>query len=371
MVARLTAALAAGVAIAASCAQSEPSTNDADAHAETRFEPGPRPAQSPASLLPYPAFDEWSLAREIEVFSPGSLDELVGPGASAYRRYGCTAAAVAEYRRDGSSDSTLRLAIFEMRSRLDAFGVLAEQIASSEDPAAVESPGVLEIREAGVIGPGRVTFFDGPHLVDIVLEDVSSTAAEGSREENDEEQLAALARRLAVELPGESTLPAELTVLPRERRVRRSERYDPDHLMGLQALGPGVSALYGDPGPRYRVGVALGLEGPSAQRARDDLAALVEERTEVAGLGDGAMRGELRGRGTLLVAVQGATVAVALIEAGRPLPERVAAATLALALQPVATRPRAEDPRPWRRGETAIAAPLEHDAGARPAGSRR
>lgn len=369
MVARLTAVLA--IAIAAACAPGAPRPGDAGPAEGPRFEPGPRPEQPPASLLPYPALAGWTLAGRVEVFRPDSLGELAGPGAEDLRRFGCVAAAAAVYRNDRRRDEALRVEIFEMRSPLDAFGVLAQRISASPDPTAIEAPGVLEIREAGVIGPGRLSFLDGPHLVDLVLQGPSPTAGDGEREDTAQEQLTAFARRLALSLPGESALPAELDLLPRERRVRRSERYDPDHLLGLQALGPGVSALYGDPGPRYSVGVSLGLDGPSAARARDALAAHLEESAEVAGLGAGALRGVLPGHGTLLVAVRDAVVAVALIDASRAPPDRGAvAATLAQALEPVAARPRAQDPRPWRRGERAIAAPLEREEGRPAAGSR-
>jgi hypothetical protein len=369
-VARLTTALAAAFALAA-CAPGGQRAGDADAPVDGGLAPGARPDRPPASLLPYPAFGDWTLAGDVALIGAERLDELVGAEAAGYRRYGCVAAAVGDYRSARFTGATLRVEIFEMRSPLDAFGALAEQITASEDAAAIEPLGVLEIREAGIMSPGRVTFVDGRHLVNLVARGVPPTA-EGSRDDTVEEQLPSLARRLSIALPGDSALPGELDVLPRERRVRRSERYDPEHLMGIEALGPGVSALYGDPGPRYRVGVLLGLDEPGAVRARDALAAMLDDRTDVAGLGDGAFRGAAPGLGTLVVAVRGSVVAVALFEPGRPLPDRgAAAATLDLALQPVATRPRPQDPRPWRRGEPAIGAPTEHDAGAASTGSRR
>jgi hypothetical protein len=323
-------------------------------------------------LLPHPEILGWVLSREIELFRRDALTGLVDGGVDEYLRFGCVAAAVGEYRNPRVRDALLRVELFEMRSELDAFGLLARQRSETDDPDTNEAPGLLEIREAGAMGPGRLSFSDGRHLVNVLYQDLSPGASIESLDEATQEHLPAIARSLARAIPGETELPPELDLLPRERRVRRSERYDPDHLMGLEPLGPGVSALYGDPGPRYRLGVALARDEAGARHARDALAASLEQLTPLTGIGDGAFRGVTAGRATAFVAVRGSTLAVAAIEANGPSPDRSAVvATLALALQPPGARAGAEDPRPWRRGEPAIAAPQGHrDSGAPAAHTR-
>lgn len=297
------------------------------------------------------------MSREAELFGVDQLSSLVGDTAASYRNFGCIAAAATSYRSDSVPDAAIRIEIFDMGSQLNAFGYLADQISTLEDPALAEAPGVLEIREAGIIGTGRLVFFKDRFLVQLQYQDLSPDASEETLDSGSREHLPPIARHLARQIPGEVGLPEALDGLPRRRRVRRSERYYPEHLMGLPWLGAGISALYGDPGPRYLVGILLDLDGEANLRAYETTTSRLEQVEPIPDLGSAAARGRL-GDDTIIIAVDEATVTVALLRANLAAPRMshvVDSLDSVLNPRPEDTRP--SDPRPWRRESRGASSP--------------
>lgn len=290
---------------------------------------------------------------------PDRLDQLVDGDAERYLSYGFVEATMAEYRAEQTPEITVRVELYEMRTDLGAFGLVAEQINARPDPAAAESPGVLELGGAALIGPGSLLFYKSRYVARFVLQSLSPGTTEESLDESTREHLPQMAGALARAIPGSSGLPAALDGLPRRGRVRRSERYHPSHLLDLAGPGPGVSALYGDPGPRCFVGVWLDLDEERAGAGFTTAAAGLEQVRPVAGLGDQAVRGSTATGLAVMIARRGARLAAALQRDHRRAP-RPAAMEVALraAIDPDSDEdPRPEDPRPWLRRNLAGQAP--------------
>jgi hypothetical protein len=250
-------------------------------------------------------------------YGPHEAGELVPGSGERYRRHGLRAAAAAGYRSD-QAQGLLRVEIFELPSRLNAFGLLAEIINEMPDPAEAEAPGVLEIREAGLLSPGQLIFFRDRHLVRLVMHDVRADGPAQELELSSRETLPPLARHMAGTLPGQAGLPPELALLPRPRRVRRSERYHERHLLELETLGPGVSSHYGDPGPRFQLGVTFGHPEPAWTALRRTLGQV----SPLPELGDHALVETGDDGGLRFFAHNGRNLAVVLVPGGGAQPRR-------------------------------------------------
>ena len=325
---------------------------DRSARSVTRDEPRAQPAAPPepsgelSRRLPHPEVLGWSMSRPAREIGRDQLADLVNGAAGDYLRFGFTAAAAAEYENDQVEESSIRIELYQLGSQLDAFGALAREITARDDPATAEAPGVLEIREAGLIGPGRLTFFRGPLLIRLYYQDASPTVTEESLDTATREHLPPLARELARALPGSSELPDELEQLPRTRQVRRSEQYHPQHLLGLEFLGRGISSLYGDPGPRLTLGVPLDA---NAEATFSTIEQRLTGVTAVEELGDQAARGRLDDD-EVWIARRGDTLAIATYpSADRSPRSSVVTDVLTEALDPSEPTAEQADPRPWRR----------------------
>lgn len=277
------------------------------------------------------------------------LVDLVNGDAQRFINFGFVSAASAEYQTKAIENTALRVEIYDMSSLINAFGIQASEILTLPDPALAESPGVLEIREAGVIGPGRLSFFRGRYYVKLIYQDTSIDATEERLERDTREHLPALARRLANSIPGSSDLPPQLDALPQLKRVRRSERYYPEHLLELDDLGAGVSSLYGDPGPRFELGLPLDLDESRARQIFTELESSLTATNAVEDLGDQALRGSLANEKRLVIARRGDRLVIAMCEEERSPRSSTLHAVITEALTPPADREQQRDPRPWMR----------------------
>ena len=114
----------------------------------------PRPPRRPPRLgaaahLPYPAFEGWTMARDAEVYRPEQVAQLDEQSVEELQRFGLTGAAAAEYRNDALPEAVLRLEIFDMGSRLNAFGYLATQIATLPDPT--DAQNLFKVHGRGIM----------------------------------------------------------------------------------------------------------------------------------------------------------------------------------------------------------------------------
>jgi hypothetical protein len=296
------------------------------------------------------------MSEPVEAFSSQRLEALVGDDAERYLANGFVEAASAEYRRPNTPELLLRIEIFQLGSRLGAFTALADQVATLDDPSQAEAPGVLELREAGHISPGNLIFFKGNYFVRLILQDLSPHVTEERLDRESREHLPPIAGVLAQAIPGSSDPPDELTPLPREGRVRRSERYYSNRLLELEALGAGVSALYGDPGPRFQLGIAAGLDEAGAQGAFDALAASLQGASPLNELGDQAVMGELADGRHAFVARRAEGLALALQLRGGARPNsRTVIAILGAAIDPnLEGGAEQPDDRPWLKRRDSI-----------------
>ena len=348
-----TALVASMIVFFVGCETSTTREEASSAQPTTALPPPPPPRHGPARYLPHPDIEGWDMIHEARVYDRETLAQLVDRGAARFLVQGFTQAAAARYRYSRSPQMSLRIEIFEMQSHFSSFGVLADQISDLADPALAESPGVIEIQEAGVIAPGELSFFRGSLFIKLVLNYQSASISESELDEATRAQLPKVARALVRSLPGPPGPPPELEALPRGGRVRRSELRHPRHLLGFDELGPGISGLFGDPGPRFHLGVAISTDEPNAEKALESVENTLESPIPVEEVGDRAFWGRTK-TGRLLVASRlGKRLAIAFqqSEGSSPSTKRMTNAVEAAVDPSKRGENDPEEPRPWiKRG---------------------
>ncbi len=232
------------------------------------------------------------MSGDIVEYTPDTLFEYINGAARMYLSYGFVELTHARYLHGEDANITIDLDIYDMGSKLGAYGIYTNGRPPDVDTQEWGSQGYRSGKIA-VAWKGRLCI-----------------RAAGSAETP---QLEAIVAAVAAKAPGDTSLPDLALLLPHEGLVANSDRYVARDLLGHSFLPGGMLA-------RYKVGkeeFSLFLcefessdeAGGALARLRDYEQQEGQETGDAGGLGDEAFKARDPGLGHMLVARSGHFVA--------------------------------------------------------------
>jgi hypothetical protein len=221
-------------------------------------------------------------------YTPETLFEYIDGAARMYLSYGFVGLTHARYRHGEEADLTIDLDIYDMGSKLGAYGIYSNGRPPQIEPQRWGSQGYRS---------GKIA---------VAWKERLYIRAAGSVETP---ELEAIVAGVAEKVPGHPSLPRLALMLPGEDLVTNSDRYVARDLLGHSFLPGGMLA-------RYRVGEdefsLFFCEFDSPEEAREAVARLREYEKreglvlgEASGVGQGGFRAEDPGLGRMLVTSSG------------------------------------------------------------------
>ena len=174
----------------------------------------------------------------VRFYNSGNLFEYINGQAVFYLSYGFKILEHGVYRKEGKEYT---VDVYELNSRLSAFGAYRQQ--RDEDAAD------LDAGCEGSIIDYLTVFYKGNYYVEIIPT---------TTESEDVETMRTLAGHVVANVPGESELPPEVTLFPKEHLIPGSERYVDENLLSYSVMGRGLTARY-DQGSDSELRVFLAL----------------------------------------------------------------------------------------------------------------
>ncbi|MCE5249159.1 hypothetical protein LLG96_02965 [bacterium] len=185
----------------------------------------------------------FKLKDTVAFYNPGNLYEYIDGQAVFYLSYGFKRLEHAYYTKD-TMEYTVD--VYELASRLSAFGSYRQQ----RDADA-------ELFKVGCEGSAisyLTVFYKDRYYVEIIPTSSESEKADVMKE---------LALQVAAVIPGETDIPPEVGLFPKENLVAMSERYVDENLLSYTVMGRGLTAVY-DQGSEGELRVFLALPADNA-----------------------------------------------------------------------------------------------------------
>lgn len=181
----------------------------------------------------------FSLKEPVVFYGPQALYEYINGQAVFYLSYGFKRLEHGFYQK---GDATYYVDVYELGSRLSAFGAFRQQREVDADK--------FNIGCEGAVTDYLTVFYKGNFYIEIIPM---------STESDDMEIMRQLAGHLEKLVPGEVVLPPEVSLFPEKGLIAGSERYVDDNLISYSFMGRGLSARYLPEGQKkeFRVFIAL------------------------------------------------------------------------------------------------------------------
>ena len=201
----------------------------------------------------FPEVNGWAQAGEVLTYDADNLWEYINGAAELFVEYDMQTCRTADL---SSGDLTVTVDLYDMGTPLNAFGIFVR-----ERPAPGTS--LPNATEATVSPPYQALLLKGATYVKV-------NAIEGELGEASGRELL---EALAAALPGQTTYPAELGLLPEAGKIAGSEGYKREAFLGLTELKRCLYAEYtGEGEETYQAFVVLPPEGSSPASAWEALA---------------------------------------------------------------------------------------------------
>lgn len=226
----------------------------------------------------------------VAFYDRGNLYEYIDGQAVFYLSYGFTRLEHGIYLKDGG---TYTVDVYELNGPLSTFGAFRQQ---REEDAEKLAAGV-----EGSILNYLTMFFKDKYYIEIIPETEGSDDMAAMRE---------LAEWIDGVLPGEKSLPPELSLFPTAGLTPNSERYVDESLISYSFMGRGLTALYKEPGQskEMRVFIAFAPDSDKANEIFDGFKGKMSN-TQAVMVGDiDGVKGELPYRGASIACRYGAFV---------------------------------------------------------------
>ena len=178
----------------------------------------------PQTESDFPEVEGWTLAGEVLIYDADNLWEYINGAAELFVEFGVQTCRAADLT---AGDVTVTVELYDMGTPLNAFGVYER-----EGPG--ESLSVPGATSGAVSPPYQVLLLKGSTYAKVNTFEGELTEASGM------ELLEALARAL----PGETSLPSELGLLPESGKLPGTEGYKPEAFLGQAALSDCLYAEY-------------------------------------------------------------------------------------------------------------------------------
>jgi len=192
----------------------------------------------------------FKLKDTVAFYNPGNLYEYIDGQAVFYLSYGFKRLEHAYYTKEGME---FTVDVYELGSRLSAFGSYRQQ---RDDDA--------ELFKVGCEGSAisyLTVFHKDRFYVEIIPTGSESEKADVMKE---------LAVQVAAVIPGETDIPPEVVLFPKENLIPMSERYVDENLLSYSVMGRGLTAVYNqDSEGELRVFLALPDSRDAAKNVYD------------------------------------------------------------------------------------------------------
>jgi len=176
----------------------------------------------------FPELAGWTQPGEVLIYAADNLWEYINGAAELFIAYGVQSCRTTDLT---SGDLTVTVDLYDMGTALNAYGVF-------EREASGESLKVAEAAAAMVSPPYQALLLKGSTYAKVNAFEGELTLAAGQE----------LLEALASSLPGQSSLPSELQLLPGGGKVAGTEAYQAEAFLGLTQLTDCVFADYAGEG---------------------------------------------------------------------------------------------------------------------------
>ena len=174
--------------------------------------------------IKFPQLNKFDLEMNYPVYTPDNLWDYINGGADSYNALGFQDLQIAEYNRGKHS---IKVEVYQHATPEQAFGIYALERAPSYD--------FFELGVQGYREEGLVHFLKGEYYVKITSHSDKKRILEALEE---------LAYNIESMLEGSSEFPPELQMFPAKAKVRNSEMYISESVMGHEFLNNAFRADY-------------------------------------------------------------------------------------------------------------------------------
>ncbi len=234
----------------------------------------------------------WILLAEPNTYDASNLHEYINGGARPYIEYGMTQLIHAVFTHKSSPDRRMTVDVYEMASPLAAYGIY-----SIQRPDQAED---VNLGLSGFWSEGLLCFVKNRIFVSV------EPPGEGPR---DYASAMLIATYVADHIHLSVSPPVMLSALPDHDRVKRSEKYLAQNMLGHRFLGAGWLASYRYRGVTHNLFVIPCKDSAEAMERYENLASYVSENGKiirrVKGIGRAALIGKGESVGRLFVACSG------------------------------------------------------------------
>jgi len=173
-----------------------------------------------------PRLAGWQLAGEAKTYTHDNLFDYIDGNCELYFSYGFEGLVSAVYEKEGDSDQTVVVDIYDMGTPLNAFGVYSSMTHPDYSYGAIGCEAILSSQQ--------IRLWQDRYQVEI---------NSGGSEESQDSDLVKFAGRVSQNLPACSPL-AELAWLPEQNRRPHTLKYVADGFLGHSFLPGGFEAVY-------------------------------------------------------------------------------------------------------------------------------
>jgi len=185
---------------------------------------GSEPATQDVAGSDFPVVEGWTQAGEVLIYDSDNLWEYINGAAELFVEFGVQTTRVADLV---SGDVTVTVDLYDMGAPLNAFGVYEREKPGDNIPVSGAVAGVVSAPYQALLVKGNT--YAKVNTLDGELTETSGLA---------------LLEALAAALPGGTSLPSELDLLPSEGKVAGTEGYKPQAFLGQASLTDCLYAEY-------------------------------------------------------------------------------------------------------------------------------
>ena len=184
----------------------------------------------------------------------GTLDDVctqqLDGECDVYKSYGLKRLVSIRYVDGAGSPGAVAITLSRFATKEGAFGFYTKRVVADGDPARVTLT-ALPAGAAAALGSGVAYVFRSDYLAELSY--TNETESPDQMRESGKRVLPGLAKAIGEHLPGDTTLPAAVLLLPAEHRLPMGVSYAVDDLLRLSGVGGGAMGFYADGSKRWRV----------------------------------------------------------------------------------------------------------------------
>ena len=194
----------------------------------------PPEANAQGKSISFPVMPGWGQSETIQTYSPSNLYDYINGASDLYLTYDFQELQVAEYNRDDKASVIME--VYRHGSPTNAFGIYSQERMANAD--------FLEIGAQGYYEDKNLNFLNGPYYIKISS---SKTGAD------DRDILVQFAKKAAVNLGEDKTLPALLASFPEEGKVKNADKFIGKNFLGYSYFHSAFTVDYNLSGQKFQL----------------------------------------------------------------------------------------------------------------------